>query len=64
MPPTPTCECRDNPTTCAVCGHAAGCMPSHFPFEEPLGPLDRCALCGRVVCPVCADRGACCEVKR
>lgn len=44
---------------CGVCGHAEGCTDD-YGGDGPMGPIEKCPLCRRWRCPVCASECECC----
>jgi hypothetical protein len=48
--------------TCEVCGRAEGAAVDLCGDEggAPLAPLERCDLCGHLVCPDCNHESDCC----
>jgi hypothetical protein len=54
------------PRECSICGRVKGStldrcgFPDDSPNAVPLGPIRRCATCGRRACPDCLHESDCC----
>lgn len=53
------------PKTCSICDRPAGSLLDRFGIPDgiPLGPIQRCDICGRNACPDCMHESECCFVE-